>query len=368
MSSAHVDYVPARLWHKPFSLHGRCRCRCFGRLSVTALATSMYRCASARCLVRAALCSATLTLFAAPFVFQSSPWWQPDEANGSETTTKGWIEFLTGPAAVGKPIDCHQLYGLPPNASTPSNMYVGIFSSAAKSYWPRRYRSRRVYVACLRKAGIEARFFVGTPWYPEKGILPTAHIQGRRDTKAEQDEARALLAEYNTHGDMVVMAARDAYMEMTTKLLHLLQTFCQQSTAPYLVKQDDDFAMRYKAVQELVRRHETMYPGQELYAGYYFNGTEYDMMAGADGTTAPFMSGNAILISRRLACLISQADYAHSALKAFYGTSNDDANLGKWVQYASEAHGVKVRTVAHVFIFNLDEVEQMPPRNRARKP
>lgn len=267
-----------------------------------------------------------------------------------------------GKALLNANLDCHQLYGLPSLSSTPANIYVGIHSSARKSYWPRRYRSRRLYTACLRAAGIEARFFVGAPWAQDHTITPNSHLQGGLDTKAEQSDANALLEEYRTHGDLEILASRDAYSELTTKLLSVMQTFCQRSRAPYLFKQDDEYGMHYEQVQAQITEHERSHLGQELYAGSYcFSGTEYGSMVGANDTKAPFMSGHDILISRHLACLISEADYAHSALKSFYGTSSDDANLGKWVQYAIQTHGVQVNMVTAPMSFDLDEVEKLPP-------
>lgn len=202
------------------------------------------------------------------------------------------------------------------------------------------------------------------PWDPSHTIQPSWHFMGLLDTTTEQDEAKALLAEYDTYGDMVIVPARDAYTEQTPKMLCVLQTFCQQFRAPYLVKQDDEFGMRFEQVQALIAEHEKSYPGQELYAGTLsFIGTEYDVMRGPDGTIAPFFGGPFFLVSRRLACLIGQEDYAHSALKSFYGTSSDDANVGKWVDYASRKHGLQVHRVRAQMTFELDAVERLPADN-----
>ena len=66
-------------------------------------------------------------------------------------------------------------------------------------------------------------------------------------------------------------------------------------------------------------------------------------MAGPDGTTAPFHSGPSYVLSSGLARSIFVRDRLHTTFFYAYGSSSEDANVGKWVQYAEQARGVAVR-------------------------
>ena len=62
-------------------------------------------------------------------------------------------------------------------------------------------------------------------------------------------------------------------------------------------------------------------------------------------TVAPFM-GRGYVLSRELARTIFEVDRTHTVLFQPYGTSSEDANVGKWVAHATRAHRLKV-TMAH---------------------
>ena len=68
-------------------------------------------------------------------------------------------------------------------------------------------------------------------------------------------------------------------------------------------------------------------------------------MAGPDGTTAPFHSGPSYVLSSGLARSIFVRDRLHTTFFYAYGSSSEDANMGKWVQYAEQVRGVAVRKV-----------------------
>ena len=97
----------------------------------------------------------------------------------------------------------------------------------------------------------------------------------------------------------------------------------------------------------------------EIYLGnYLFKGTEYTIMQGSDGTTAPFMSGWVFGLSQNLAKTIVK-DWMHSILVAPYGTSSDDANLGKWVDWAIHNHNLTVDYVAEQrLLINIPDPEK----------
>jgi len=44
----------------------------------------------------------------------------------------------------------------------------------------------------------------------------------------------------------------------------------------------------------------------------------------------------------RVAWSSSSSKTMHSVLNGIYGTSSDDANVGKWVEYAKAKHGIEV--------------------------
>jgi hypothetical protein len=79
---------------------------------------------------------------------------------------------------------------------------------------------------------------------------------------------------------------------------------------------------------------------------YKWNGIEYKMMAGVNGLIAPYFSGWCSFLSRKLVEYIVETDWPHTVMVGQYGTTADDANTGKWVQYATEKHGVQVDFVS----------------------
>ena len=58
------------------------------------------------------------------------------------------------------------------------------------------------------------------------------------------------------------------------------------------------------------------------------------------------MSGAIFGLSIDLAKRIVQDDGAHTHTYLAYGTSSDDANVGKWVRYAVLTHGLDVKYVS----------------------
>lgn len=63
------------------------------------------------------------------------------------------------------------------------------------------------------------------------------------------------------------------------------------------------------------------------------------------------MAGPIYILSAGLARIIVDTDRVHTALFQRYGTSSEDANMGKWAKYASEKHGLHVEYVADHRIF-----------------
>ena len=69
-------------------------------------------------------------------------------------------------------------------------------------------------------------------------------------------------------------------------------------------------------------------------------------MRGADGSTAPYHTGTAYVLSAGLARSIFVDDRAHTAAFTMFGSVSEDANMGKLVAYAESHRGITVRKPA----------------------
>ena len=68
-------------------------------------------------------------------------------------------------------------------------------------------------------------------------------------------------------------------------------------------------------------------------------------MRGPHGEIAPFASGAALGVSRGLIKNIVVDNWDHSSMYHIYGTSSDDANLGKWILYAKQQNNLETEYV-----------------------
>jgi hypothetical protein len=106
-----------------------------------------------------------------------------------------------------------------------------------------------------------------------------------------------------------------------------------------------------------VRRSD--HPGCGVDAGNYkWNGIEYKMMTGVNGLIAPYFSGWCSFLSRKLLEYIVETDWPHTVMVGQYGTTADDANTGKWVQYATEKHGVQVDFVSQGMVTDIANMKK----------
>ena len=190
------------------------------------------------------------------------------------------------------------------------------------------------------------RFFVtGLPSFDFRQV--DLHDQGQLPTENETNVTLALLEEQRRYGDILVTPNRDYYRDKTEKLLGVLR-YGVEFGARYILKSDDDYCINVSVAKHMLQRHERRHPGSELYGGsYYWNGTEYPQMRGPHNETAAFFSGHIIVMSRNLAKTIVGPDWMQNVLKAAYGTSSDDANLGKMVVRAKQNHNISVKVVAN---------------------
>lgn len=190
--------------------------------------------------------------------------------------------------------------------------------------------------------GIKHIFAVGKPSYDSRP--PDAHIQGQLATQEEIHASKELMRENDQYKDILITPNRDYYRDINEKLLSSLRYAVDQGF-DFILKTDDEYCVDIGVVKELIR--ERRGNGQDdIYMGIYrFNGDEYESMKGSDGTIAPFMSGWTIGLTQNLANAIVGEGWVHSMLVAPYGTSSDDANLGKWVDWATRKYNM---TVHHV--------------------
>ena len=65
-------------------------------------------------------------------------------------------------------------------------------------------------------------------------------------------------------------------------------------------------------------------------------------MRGADASIAPYASGPGYVLSNRLSTTVFVQDVPRTALWMPYGSSSEDANVGKMVLHASRAHNISV--------------------------
>lgn len=222
-----------------------------------------------------------------------------------------------------------------------SELIILIHSGAALK--DQRDRHRQICFPSYKAAGIEHYFVVGMPSFDDR--KPNGHYQGQRPTERETNISLMLLEEQSHHGDILVTPNRDYYRDKTEKILGVLR-YGVEKGAKYIIKPDDDYCVNVTKTKLAIQKHEMEHPSAELYAGVnYFKGTEYASMKGPHNETAPFMSGHLIVVSRKLAMTIVGPDWMQNILKAAYGTSSDDANLGKMVARARTLHNVSVKTI-----------------------
>lgn len=265
----------------------------------------------------------------------------PKQAAADASATWSFAEVSAGP---------------PPGAAP--KVFVGIKS--APQFMDRRSQWRAS--GCPKRllaAGIQYAFVVGVP--NDQGHVMTGHDQAAKDTDHERKLSQLLLEEAEREKDIVVIPERDAYQDLSDKTLHILLHSYETVGAEYLAMNDDEYCAEPGPLLAAIAKHEAKDNNTELYAGaYMFRGTEYLSMRGPHNETAEYFGGHSIILSRGLLKLIVGADRAHSILSAPYGTQSEDANVGKWVRYAKEKHGVAVDVVVIPDLLNTTLKE--PPK------
>lgn len=210
-------------------------------------------------------------------------------------------------------------------------LFVAYLS--APGNFERREKVRHRCFYHIKAAGASVKFFIGRP---SQVNVPITNDQGQLATDSEAQLAKRLQAESDKYQDIVISPFRDTYRDLTDKVAFLFRYGIDEVKAQNVLKIDDDWCPDMRKVLGAAKKTK---PGLARYVGQYlFKGTEYPSMKGRDGTIAPFMTGVGFMLSASLIRAIFFDDLVHSLLFAPYGTSSDDANVGKWVQYAKRKH------------------------------
>jgi len=160
------------------------------------------------------------------------------------------------------------------------------------------------------------------------------HRQGKISSEEEQMAAKKLMEEAERHGDIHFIPMVDTYQSLPGKTLSILE-YGLYYGARFLIKNDDDVCPLFETILPLA--NSSIYDNDKekmLYSGiYYWKGTEYKSMAGADGMAGPYWSGPLYLLSRNLAHHIVWTCNAYTYNYAAYGSSSEDVDMGKWVSH-----------------------------------
>jgi hypothetical protein len=220
----------------------------------------------------------------------------------------------------------------------PKDTFMIVFTFSKPAGKEARDMQRDFCQPMYARHGVKHVFAVGKPSFDDRPH--NQKIQGQLATEMEVNISKMLMQEHDQYGDLLLTPNRDHYRDMTEKLLSSIRYSLEQG-ADYILKTDDEYCINITEVKRLVEERKKN--NNELYMGIYqFAGDEYESMKGADGTIAPFMSGWVIGLSRKLAKTIAEDGWNHNLLIAPYGTSSDDANLGKWVDWAIRTHNLTV--------------------------
>ena len=200
-----------------------------------------------------------------------------------------------------------------------------------------RQLQRKHCFPLYKQYNISSTFVVGRPSFDNRPH--DAHAQGQQGTAKDQFLSHTLFNESMQYNDILLLQHRDYYRDMTDKMLAYFKHDYINIKSKYIFKTDDEYCLNISKVLSILKSYEGH--ENELYVGSYFhNGTEYSSMKGPRGEVAPFSSGAALGVSRGLVKNIVVDNWDHSCMYHMYGTSSDDANLGKWILYAKEQNNV----------------------------
>lgn len=204
---------------------------------------------------------------------------------------------------------------------------ISIYIHSGPAMAKGRQLQRQNCFPIYKRYHIKALFVVARPSFDARAH--DAHAQGQLGTKKQIEVSKALLNESLHFHDILLLQHRDYYRDMTDKMLAYMRYDYEHVKSMFVFKTDDEYCLNISTVLRIVKNKKA----KEMYIGsYMFEGTEYENMKGPNGEIAPFMSGAVLGVSRGILKSIMK-DWTYSALYNIYGTSSDDANLGKWILY-----------------------------------
>jgi hypothetical protein len=222
---------------------------------------------------------------------------------------------------------------------------VVIFTYSGSHLHEKRTQQRNI---CRKLYGdIPHKFAVGLPSFDDRPV--NGHQQAQLATPREVSISKELLQQDALFGDIMITPHRDHYRDLTEKLLGVLREGVHMG-ADYIFKTDDDVCLNISSAMQVIREHEQYHSEHALYVGYYLwdpnivGHATYNKIFDKVPGQAPYVSGGVIGVSRSMAQTILK-DWNVHALRAVYGSSAEDANMGSMVQYAAEHADISVRTV-----------------------
>lgn len=216
-------------------------------------------------------------------------------------------------------------------ASSDKLLYVGIMS--APDNRQKRDVVRKSYLNELRKKHTDGRVFAKFII----GHVPfTSYAQGTLGTPEQLKLEKQLEEEEKAHGDILRVPLPEKYENLPDKVIHSLQHGLQQQYS-FLMKIDDDMDMNIDETEKFVAEHS---PDKFIYAGASNWATPaYESQKGPDGKFAPYFAGPCYMLSRGLAHQILEVHGAHTAEFIRYGSSSEDVDMGRWVQFEKKVGG-----------------------------
>lgn len=221
--------------------------------------------------------------------------------------------------------------------------FWGIKSGVSEVYRQRRQDWRSSECAKrYERLNIRWKFFVGVPL--DKGKLLDGRSQSAFASDQEVADANALVNENKEFGDLHVLPMRDLYMDNSNKLIGIIAYGYWFTNASFIGAHDDEYCLTPEIITMASTAHHT---APYVYGGHYlWKGDEYTQMRGRNGMRSPFFNGMALFLSRELVKHAIIENWDDVVLYLEYGTSADDANMGKWVTRAMHRRGIRVK-MAH---------------------
>jgi len=133
--------------------------------------------------------------------------------------------------------------------------------------------------------------------------------------------------------DILRLPVTDSYEELPSKVLAFFSHAVQQGYE-FIVKMDDD---RIPDVPRMEQFFSSLSGSQLIYAGcMLYETADSAIQVGADGNFTEYFAGPTYALSRTLANKIAgEEGLAHSVAYNAYGSSSEDVDMGKWVQWVS---------------------------------